>query len=76
MANKKIKNQLNIKGKYYVDKNCIACDNCTGIANDFFKMNDLEGFAYVIKQPTSKVEENLCESARESCPVDAIGNDG
>ncbi|MEK7433558.1 MAG: ferredoxin [Cyanobacteriota bacterium] len=76
MANKVRKYKENLKGKYYVDNTCIACDNCTGIATNFFKMNDLEGHAYVMKQPDSKEELDLCEYARESCPVDAIGNNG
>lgn len=76
MANKNSRYSSNILGKYYVDKSCIACDACTGIATEFFKMNDDEGHAYVSKQPITKEEQDLCEEALEACPVLAIGNDG
>jgi ferredoxin len=29
-----------------------------------------------MKQPSSPEEEALCREAMESCPVEAIGNDG
>ena len=76
MANKNKKYSSNLPGKYYVDKSCIACDACTGIATEFFKMNDDEGYAYIIKQPESIEEQRLCEEALSACPVLAIGNDG
>jgi ferredoxin len=76
MANKNSKYTSNVLGKYYVDKSCIACDACTGIANEFFKMNDDEGHAYVYNQPDNKEDYALCEEALEACPVLAIGNDG
>lgn len=76
MANKKNKYLSNVLGKYYVDNSCIACDACTGIATEFFKMNDDEGHAYVCKQPANSQEEELCREAKEACPVTAIGEDG
>lgn len=75
MANKAKKYPENVPGKFYVDKYCIACDACVGIAPDFFRMNDLEGHAYVSKQPLSVQENELCGEAMEACPVNAIGND-
>ena len=30
----------------------------------------------VYKQPTNPEEENACQEAYDSCPVEAIGNDG
>lgn len=76
MAKKNKKYTKNVSGKYYVDQSCIACDSCTAIASDFFKMNDEEGYAYVQAQPVLKEEINQCEDALEACPVFAIGNDG
>lgn len=76
MANKRKKYSSNVKGKYYVDKSCIACDACTGIATEFFLMNDDEAHAYVSRQPENKHDEALCEEAKEACPVLAIGDDG
>ena len=34
------------------------------------------GNSFVKKQPTSEKEVELCVEALESCPVDAIGQDG
>jgi ferredoxin len=76
MANKKKKYKQNSDGKYYVDSACIACAVCTGIATEFFNMNDDEGHAYVGKQPENKDDLSLCEEAIDACPVQAIGNDG
>lgn len=76
MAKKNKKYAKNVSGKYYVDQSCIACDSCTAIASDFFKMNDEEGYAYVQAQPILKEDTNQCEDALEACPVFAIGNDG
>lgn len=72
--NKKFKD--NITGKYYVDDQCIACDACVIEAAKFFCMNDIEGHAYVQKQPTSPEEIAECENALAGCPVEAIGNNG
>lgn len=75
MANKKRKYSQNINGKFYVDTDCIACAACTGIATDFFSMNDDEGHAYVSKQPETSEDVALCEEALAACPVEAIGDD-
>lgn len=76
MADPKAKNSDNLPGAYYVDDQCIACDACVIAAKDFFGMNDIDGRAYVFKQPTNATETLLCEEALGECPVDAIGNDG
>lgn len=39
-------------------------------------MNDDDSSAFVYKQPENDKEREACEEALESCPVDAIGNDG
>jgi ferredoxin len=75
MADKDAKNSDNVDGKYYVDENCIDCDVCRQTAPDCFGHNEDEGFAFVMKQPESEDEEELCKEALESCPVEAIGDD-
>lgn len=76
MADKSKKYPENIKGRFYVDKECIACDACILAAPDHFKMNENDGHAYVSKQPLAPEEESACKEAMEGCPVEAIGNDG
>ena len=66
----------NVSGKYYVDDQCIDCDVCRQTAPDNFGHNEDEGHAFVIKQPESPDEEDLCQEAKESCPVEAIHDDG
>jgi ferredoxin len=76
MADKKSKWLENSKGKFYVDDQCIACDACIVEAPRFFSMNTDEGHAFVKAQPTSPLELKECMEALNSCPVEAIGNDG
>lgn len=66
----------NIKGPFYIDNTCIACNACIIEAPVFFKMDDIKGHALVIKQPDNAQDEKLCLNALESCPVDAIGSNG
>lgn len=66
----------NVRGKYYVDDQCIDCDLCRETAPDNFTRNEDGGFSYVFKQPVAPEEETLCKEAMEGCPVEAIGNDG
>lgn len=75
MADKNDKTELNVPGKFYVDKQCIDCDLCRQMASDFFGRND-SGTSYMIKQPSTEDEVKLCTEAMESCPVNAIGDDG
>ena len=63
-------------GKFYVDANCIDCDVCRCTAPNNFEANEEEGFSYVCKQPESDQELAQCQEAMESCPVEAIGDDG
>lgn len=65
----------NVSGKFYVDRTCIACDNCCLAAPENFKMNQNDGHAFVSKQPQTPEEESQCKEAMEHCPVEAIGND-
>lgn len=76
MADKNDQWPENAKGKYYVDRTCIACDACCIAAPDNFKMNEDEGHAFLTKQPASPQEEDMCREAMEGCPVEAIGQDG
>ena len=78
MADPHSKTKGNIAGKYYVDANCIACDACVLAAEEHFKINDKvePAFAFVCKQPKTPEEEEACQEAMESCPVEAIGDDG
>lgn len=76
MADKENKYDENVEGKYYVDHECIACDACVLAAPDNFGMDEDDGHAFVIKQPASEGEEEQCQEAMESCPVEAIGSDG
>ena len=75
MADKENKVAKNVAGSYYVDNECIACGMCYEIAPDYFSL-DADGIAYVAKQPTSDDAKAACAEAIDSCPVDAIGDDG
>ena len=76
MADKSSKWQENAQGAFYVDDQCIACDACIVEAPKFFEMNDEDGHAYVKLQPMKPEEIEECQSALDSCPVGAIGDDG
>lgn len=76
MADKSRKWPQNVPGKYYVDQECIDCNLCSEIAPDNFQVEESEGHDFVKKQPTTPQEEALCKESMESCPVEAIGNDG
>lgn len=76
MADKEDKYDENVPGKYYVDRSCIACDACVTTAPDNFGMDEEDGHAFLIKQPSSDDESEMCEEAMEGCPVEAIGDDG
>ncbi len=76
MADKKHKFPMNVTGIYYVDDQCIACDACCVEAPRFFAMNDNDGHAYVMLQPTTPEDIKEAENALAACPVEAIGNDG
>lgn len=66
----------NVKGKFFVDSQCIDCDLCRETAPDNFDRNDDGGYSIVIKQPTNEAETKRCQEALEGCPVEAIGNNG
>jgi len=76
MADKSQKQPEGIIGKFYVDVNCIDCDVCRETAPNNFTQQTDKGYSYVFKQPNSPEEESQCREALESCPVEAIGDDG
>jgi ferredoxin len=73
-----LRNRLseNRPGKFYVDQQCIDCDVCRDTAPANFARNDENGYSYVEKQPENQQEYELCREAFDSCPVEAIGDDG
>ena len=73
-----IKDRLkdNVRGKFYVDRECIDCDVCRDTSPKNFTRNDENGYSFVYKQPETKEEIDLCEEAMNACPVEAIGDDG
>ncbi len=76
MADKKESWPENVKGKFYVDEQCIDCDLCRETAPENFTRNEDGGYSYVFKQPECDEEQELCKEALEGCPVEAIGEDG
>lgn len=76
MPDKNNKFKENIPGKFYVDKECIACDACCLEAPDHFEIHEDDGHAFVKKQPQTPEEVKRCQEALDTCPVEAIGSDG
>jgi len=76
MADATAKHPENVSGKYYVDDQCIDCDVCRETAPKNFMRQEDNGYSYVYKQPENDEEEAQCTEAMESCPVEAIGDDG
>ena len=76
MADPKDRVEENAPGAYYVDTTCIDCDVCRDTAPDNFARSDEKSYSFVCKQPETEEERALCDEALESCPVEAIGNDG
>lgn len=64
----------NAKGRFYVDKGCIACDACCATAPKNFKMH-ADGHSVVAKQPENAAEIEACKEAIAGCPVESIGDD-
>lgn len=76
MADVNDKYSDNVKGRYYVDRSCIDCAACNLTAPDHFFLDEDDGHAFVVKQPTTPEDEELCIEAMEGCPVECIGDDG
>ena len=69
---------LNAKGKYYIDQNtCLCSDSCAYYAPEHFGYtSEIGGGYYVIKQPETLEQQERCRKAMNSCPVEAIFDDG
>ncbi len=65
-----------VAGRYYVDSQCIDCDVCRVTAPANFQREEAKGYSYVFQQPASAEEEAQCQEAMDSCPVEAIGDNG
>ncbi len=76
MADKTAKWEQNVRGQFYVDDQCIACDACVCEAPRFFEMNDDDGHAFVKAQPQTEQDLKECLEALAACPVEAIGSNG
>jgi len=76
MADAKDRLAENVPGVWYVDSQCIDCDVCRVTAPGNFQRSDERGYSYVFRQPESAEESAQCQEAMDSCPVEAIGNDG
>lgn len=76
MADKKTKWPINVKGRFYVDGNCIDCDACRTEAPDHFRRDEEHGYSFVYRQPQTPEEEAKARAAMAACPVEAIGEDG
>ncbi|HBR56074.1 MAG TPA: ferredoxin [Blastocatellia bacterium] len=76
MAEKENRLPDNAPGRFYVDDQCIDCDVCRDTAPANFTRSDENGYSYVYKQPETEEELALCVEAFDTCPVEAIGDDG
>lgn len=76
MADKDVKWESNARGKYYVDKTCIAAKYCVSVAPGNFRLDESGLHALVYRQPSSPEEEEAIRDAIMGCPVGAIGDDG
>jgi ferredoxin len=76
LADKDDKFKDNVKGKFYVDRECIFCNVCVQAAPKNFAVSEDGDHDYVYKQPENEDELEECYEALEQCPVEAIGDDG
>ena len=66
----------NAAGRFYVTSDCIDCGLCYTEAPAFFRLHEEIEFSIVYRQPITADEITLAEEVVQSCPVEAIGNDG
>ena len=66
----------NVSGAFYITSECIDCDMCRETAPSIFKRDDDIGFSGAFHQPETEAERKQAEEALNSCPVEAIGNNG
>ncbi|MBL0387759.1 MBL fold metallo-hydrolase [Tumebacillus sp. ITR2] len=63
----------NVPGDFFVNSNCIDCDQCRQIAPANF--SDVRGMSAVTKQPRGDEERRLAMHALLTCPTGAIGSE-
>ena len=63
----------NAAGPWFVDVTCISCDTCTDISPEIFG-RDAARKAFVREYRPD--EADLFRAALESCPVEAVGDEG
>lgn len=68
--------EKNVAGQFYVTEACTDCDTCRAAAPDHFRRDEVMGFSYVTRQPTTPDEHARCRRALMECPVRAIHDDG
>ncbi len=66
----------NVPGKYYIIDKCIGCSLCYELSPRNFSMNLDKGCDFVFRQPETQEDEARCLKAMQSCPTDAIRDDG
>jgi ferredoxin len=76
MANKVEKWEENVPGKYFIDQNCDNCALCVTEAPNNIRESEDGDHSYVFKQPENEEEEKAMREAIDSCPTEAIGDDG
>jgi len=76
MASKSNRLPINVEGPWYVDDSCIDCGLCSELSPQVFQRDADGGTSYVYRQPQTDEDLARSEEARDSCPVEAIGNDG
>jgi len=76
MADRKHKQPENAQGKWYVDTTCVPCHVCLEEAPGLLRYADDESHTFFLKQPSNPDEERIARNAMQSCPTEAIGNDG
>jgi len=61
-------------GEYFVSEQCIDCDLCRQLAPSIFqrKFTGTGGISVVSRQPSSALESQKADEARDACPVGAI----
>ncbi|WP_322753164.1 MULTISPECIES: ferredoxin [unclassified Frankia] len=73
MASEKRRLPMNVEGPFFVDSECTDCENCRGVAPDFFKRDEDREVHYICRQPSNEEEEEMLLQALEFCPAEAIG---
>ncbi|KEO84497.1 MBL fold metallo-hydrolase [Tumebacillus flagellatus] len=65
--------ETNVPGDFFVNSNCIDCDQCRQIAPATF--SDVRGMSAVTTQPRGDEERRLAMYALLTCPTGAIGSE-